>query len=496
MAEHAPPGPDGDLRLRRRNEAPVAADGDYVLYWMVASRRSNWNHALDRALAWCRALGRPLVVLEALRCDYRWASDRLHRFVLDGMRDNAAAFDRAGVTYFPYVEPSVGAGRGLLESLARSAAVVVTDEFPCFFLPRMVDAAANRLTVRLESVDSNGLLPLRAPGKAFSRAFDFRRYLQSSLLDHLDDLPAAEPFRGLDLPPAAGPSREIVDRWPAATLESPERLVSDLPIDHTVAATDLRGGSRAATERLDAFLENRLSGYLERNQPESETTSGLSPYLHFGHVSAHQVFSALTEREGWTPDRTAPTADGKRQGWWGLSPAAEGYLDQLVTWRELGYVFCYERPDYDELSSLPSWARATLEEHANDPRPELYDLDEFDHAATHDPIWNAAQTELRESGRMHNYLRMLWGKKILHWSDSPASALRIMIELNNRYALDGRNPNSYSGIFWTLGRFDRAWGPERPVFGKVRYMTSESTRRKLRLNAYLRRWGESREIDG
>ena len=174
-----------------------------------------------------------------------------------------------------------------------------------------------------------------------------------------------------------------------------------------------------------------------------------------------------------------------------MSPSAESFLDELVTWRELGYNFCWQRSDYDQYSSLPEWAQETLAEHQADPRPSVYTLEELQSAKTHDHIWNAAQTQLVTEGRMHNYLRMLWGKKILEWSRTPQNALACMIELNNRFAVDGRNPNSYSGIFWVLGRYDRAWGPERPIFGKIRYMTSENTARKLKLTNYLRKYGSS-----
>ena len=146
------------------------------------------------------------------------------------------------------------------------------------------------------------------------------------------------------------------------------------------------------------------------------------------------------------------------------------------------------RSDFDRFESLPEWARDTLDEHASDPRPYLYGLDQFELACTHDEIWNACQQQLRKQGRIHGYLRMLWGKKILHWSASPERALEIMVELNNKYAIDGRDPNSYGGIFWTLGRHDRAWGPIRPVFGKIRYMSSESTRSKMRIADYVRHW--------
>ena len=155
-----------------------------------------------------------------------------------------------------------------------------------------------------------------------------------------------------------------------------------------------------------------------------------------------------------------------------------------MTWRELGYNMSSHRDDYDQYESLPDWVQATLAKHEGDPREQVYSLDEFATAATHDPLWNAAQTQLVREGRIHNYLRMLWGKKILEWSATPRDALATMIELNNRYALDGRNPNSYSGIFWTLGRYDRPWGPERPIFGSVRYMSSDNTRKKLRANDY------------
>ena len=173
-----------------------------------------------------------------------------------------------------------------------------------------------------------------------------------------------------------------------------------------------------------------------------------------------------------------------------MSRNAEAFLDQLITWRELGYNMCANLHTYDLYESLPAWAQDTLDGHRKDPRPLLYGLEHFENADTHDPLWNAAQTQLKREGRVHNYLRMLWGKKILEWTPSPEEALDIMIHLNNKYALDGRNPNSYSGIFWILGRYDRPWAPERPVFGKIRYMSSQNTARKLRLKQYLRKYSE------
>jgi deoxyribodipyrimidine photo-lyase len=194
-------------------------------------------------------------------------------------------------------------------------------------------------------------------------------------------------------------------------------------------------------------------------------------------------------REKWSPDKLSAKAAGKRAGWWGMSEPAEAFLDQLITWRELGYNFCSKRDDYDQYDSLPDWARATLAKHAGDPRPIVYSRDELTAAATHDPLWNAAQRQLTRDGKLHNYLRMLWGKKILEWSATPQEAMQTMIALNDRLAVDGRDPNSYSGIGWVLGRYDRAWGPERPIFGTIRYMSSDNTARKLSVKKYLERYG-------
>jgi len=481
------------LRLRDANGAALRPDGEFVLYWMVAARRTRWNWALERAVELARELDRPLVVLEALRCDYPWASDRLHRFALDGMRDNARELGERGVLYHPYVEPRPGAGRGLLATLCARACVVVTDEFPCFFLPEMVQAAARRSEVRLEVVDSNGLLPLRAAERCFTSAHSFRVHLQKELLPHLARRPRPNPLARVSLRRMPRLPADIARRWPAASpglLEGRGGELGELPIDHAVAPVTWHGGAAQGERVLGRFLERRLARYGEhRNDLVEEVASGLSPYLHWGHVSVHQVLDRLAAHVGWSPDDVSrKSLGGNRQGWWGTDPSSEAFLDQLVTWRELGYQFCHKRADYDRLDSLPGWALATLTEHARDRRDPCYGRAQLENAATHDELWNAAQRQLRSEGRIHNYLRMLWGKKVLEWTSTPGEALEVLIELNNRWALDGRDPNSYSGIFWILGRFDRPWGPERPIFGTVRYMSSESSRRKLSVRPYLERW--------
>ena len=310
------------------------------------------------------------------------------------------------------------------------------------------------------------------------------------LPDPLEEMPA------LDEDGRASLMSLLGGRWEAASEEVLQgETLSALPIDHSVRPVDLDGGFEAGERRIEAFLGGAIDRYAEeRSHPDADAASGLSPWLHFGHVSAHQVFDELAKNEGWSEERLGAKCGGAREGWWGMSGNAEAFIDELVTWRELGFNMCAHEPGYDRYESLPDWARASLEAHEEDPRPHRYSLEELDESRTHDPIWNAAQNELRETGRMQNYLRMLWGKKILEWSPNAPEALARMIELNNKYALDGRDPNSYSGIFWVLGRYDRAWGPERPIFGKIRYMSSENTKRKLRMRGYLERFGEQASL--
>jgi deoxyribodipyrimidine photo-lyase len=489
-----------EIRIEALSSATVRPDGDYVLYWMTAFRRLGWSFSLDRAAGWARELGKPLVILEPLRCGHAWASDRFHRFVLDGMAEHARRLARSNVLYYPYVEPKAGAGKGLLAALALRACVVVTDDYPAFFLPRMVAAAGQALGtagVLLERVDGNGLLPLRAADRAFPTAYHFRRFLQKELPGHLASFPSPEPWKGLPQRLAALPD-DILRRWPAASedlLAGRPGSLDPLPIDHAVPPVpDVRGGDAAGAEALETFLDERLERYGDgRNDPVEDVTSRLSPHLHFGTVSSHQMLAAVAEREGWTPERLSSSTSGKKEGWWGMSPSAEKFLDEAVTWREVGFNVSSHREDYDRYESLPDWAQETLRRHAKDPRPEVYSLEEFEAGRTQDELWNAAQGQLVAEGRIHNYLRMLWGKKVLHWSKTPQEALAVLIHLNNKYALDGRDPNSYSGIFWCFGRFDRPWAPERPIFGSVRYMSSESTRRKLKVDAYIKRYAPGQQ---
>lgn len=471
-------------RIRALGPHPVRPDGQHVVVYMVATRRLSHNYALDRGVELARAHGVPLVLLEALRCGYQYAADRHHAFILHGMAEHAEALAGTPVLYHPWVEPHPGAGKGLLAAWAEHAVAVVTDDWPGFFVPRMLAAAAEQVPCAFEAVDSVGLLPLSATPRPFVRAHDFRRFFQRTVGPHLTTPPRARPLDDLPAEPRLHRlPASIAKRWPAAApamLQAQPEALASLPIDHTVGPIALRGGTAAARARWERFRTSRLERYSAgRRTISTEASSGLSPWLHFGHIGVHELLADIEAQFGpISPPEGTPR--GKRHGWWGLPEDVEAFLDEVVTWREVGHHFLRHVPDAADYDTLPQWARTTLEVHAVDPREALVSRADLAAGRSPDPLWNAAQLQLVHDGRMHNYLRMMWGKRILEWTPHPRDALDVMFELNDRFAIDGRDPNSVTGITWVLGRFDRAWGPERPIFGKVRYMSSANTARKLK----------------
>jgi deoxyribodipyrimidine photo-lyase len=474
-------------RLRRLNAHPTRAAGDYVLYWMQAFRRLSHNHALDYALRCAHELGRPLVVYEGLRLDYPWASARLHRFVLEGMQDNAHAAARAGINYWPFVETPHARARGLVARLASRAALVVTDDFPCFVVPDQCQALARRVSVPVWAVDSNGVVPLALLQPAVSAAAHLRPRIHKQFAEAWAHRATARP-RFSDV--ARRRVEAPFETWRADDLD---RFVRSLPVDQAVKPVEgMPGGARAARSRLRSFIKQRLRGYAESRSrpaaPDDGHASGLSPYLHFGHLSIEQVAAeVLASTEGWSTDDLRPDARGKREGFFSEDADVNAFLDEALTWRDVGFQWHWtRRKDTASLeAALPTWALATLRAHTRDRRAFTYSLEEWEAGETHDPLWSAAQRELVATGVIHNYLRMLWGKKVIEWSRTPDEAYRTLVHLNNKYALDGRDPNSYTGILWCFGLFDRPWAPERPVLGTVRYMSSENTARKFRVQPYL-----------
>lgn len=479
-------------RIFERNDQKPDPAGEYVLYWMQTSHRFQYNYALEYAVAWANKLDKPLLIYEELVCDYHWASDRIHTFYLDGMAEHRDIAEQKGINWLPVVEEEGGQSRGILDGLFAEASCLITDEYPVYFIRDRNNTLAVELEIAFITVDSNGLIPLGLTDKAPYSAYFFRKIMQRHFVECFTSPPKQEPLDDLE-------NRSRLD-WTKQQKEmrqksldrmaNPADFIAALDLDHDVAPVDLEGTRRAAVGQLVRFTRLNLKHYDDkRNDPDAEATSGLSPWLHFGKISEYEVVKAVLEQQPENWDLNNITFNGgSTGGFFNGDPNVDHFLDQLITWREVGFHFAHHEPEYDQYESLPGWALETLEKHREDPRDYIYELEELAQSQTHDELWNAAQTQLREEGVMHNYLRMLWGKNVMQWTPDPEMSLAYLIELNNRYAIDGRDPNSYSGIFWCFGRFDRAW-QERPIFGKTRYMTSKSARRKLNLDEYLEQYG-------
>lgn len=479
-----PLAPLDDLRLHLPEATAPRPGGEFVLYWMQATHRAHWNFALNFAVERANALALPVLVYHGLRHDYPWASDRLHTFILEGVADLQAAFERRGIQYAFHLDlrrgpgatwpagnreapaagapPARGEERSPLVALAERAALVVTDVSPTFIFPRQLRALRQKTATPVIGVDSCGVVPLRALDREYATARSIRPVLMAALEHHLWPVGDVEPRvrRAVALPfePVAV-SREAI---PA--------LVAACDIDHAVPpSAAFRGGTVAARERLQRFLATGLPRYADdRNDPnEPEATSRLSPYLHFGHLSVQEVLLAARD----------------------AGPAGQyaKFLDETLTWRELAHNFCFHNPRHRTVDAIPAWARQQLADHEADPRPALYDDATLEHARTDSELWNACQRAYLRDGYMHNYLRMLWGKAVLQWTPDAASALRVLEHLNNKYALDGRDPNSYGGIHWIFGKFDRPFY-RRPIYGTVRYQSLRAAEGKFDVRAYVRRY--------
>jgi deoxyribodipyrimidine photo-lyase len=352
----------------------------------------------------------------------------------------------------------------VLYTLARKAHAVVSDDFPSY-LPGTFNArVASRMRVPYYVVDASCIVPMAAIGKQQYAAYTLRPRVQKLLPEFLTPVPLVK----------------LARRWTGethrfhreVTAERIPDLISQSEIDHAVPPSkEFRGGRSEARKRVKHFLEHNLVRYARLNrEPSAKATSQLSPYLHFGYISSTEIALAVRDY----------AAESKL--------IAEEFLEQLIVRRELAFNFARYGPPPDRISSLPDWAQTTVRKHGSDPRNPIYAREQFDSASTHDQLWNACQHELLRDGVIHGYYRMYWGKKIMEWSPTPQDALDTMIHLNDRYALDGRDPNTYTNILWCLGLHDRPWS-ERPIFGMVRYMSLDGMKRKTDVEAYLRENG-------
>ncbi|TWU67133.1 deoxyribodipyrimidine photo-lyase [Crateriforma conspicua] len=441
-----------ESRTRRLNDHdPV--DGKYVLYWMRHSQRSEQNHALEFAVRRANDLGKPLLVGVGIGDDPSVRTERQMRFQLEGLHETVGALQRRNIAMVVRKESPIDVAM----KLVGDACEVVCDRGYLRHDRRWVDRFQREANRPVWQIESNVIVPVEmASDDREYAARTIRSQLQEAAEKTLDEL-ATTPVDNT----ADGLSVNGID------LDDLDSCVQSLDLDHTVAKCDeFDGGTSQARSRLNAFLSDSLDEYRDDISVIQPHCSMLSPYLHFGQISPLKV--ALEVRQAGANRES--TAD---------------FIEELLVRRELAINFVYFDSDYDGLDCLPDWARKTLEKHESDPRPDHYTASELEDGQTDDPVWNAAMTEMRCRGYLHNHLRMYWGKRILGWTNTIQHAYRVTLDLNNKYFYDGNDPNSYANVAWVFGNHDRAFG-ERDVFGKVRTMSASGLDRKIDTDAYVR----------
>ncbi len=443
-------------RVRHLNPHPIAQEGRCVIHWMQRSQRGRDNAALNLAIQYANDLNVPVVSVFGLTQDYPDAQRRHYRFLVQGLIDASIDLAAKNVPLIIRFGSPPEVVLRLVEEL--NPALVIGDENPVRIGQIWRKQVADSLRIPLIVVDSDVVVP--------TAQFPKEEYAARTIRPKIG--------RVLDRFLIRVPNPSANHAWPLGTVPpgeaiSESHLMSRIRADGASELPDYRGGSVEAQRRLDTFLRQRLQGYDQlRNEPAEYHTSELSAHLHFGHIDPIHV--VLSVRECLSPRESI-----------------DAFVEEFVVRRELAINYVARNPNYDSLDGCPEWARKTLARHASDPRPFLYDYDRLENADTHDPLWNAAQLEMVKTGRMHNYMRMYWAKRILEWTPDAETAFEYALKLNDKWEMDGRDPNGYTGVAWAIGgKHDRPWG-ERPIFGTVRFMSYESTRKKFDSRGYIER---------
>jgi deoxyribodipyrimidine photo-lyase len=446
-----------DTRIRQLNDLNIRSDTDYVLYWMQQSQRVEVNHALEYAVLQANNLDLGVVVVFGLTDDYPDANLRHYTFMLEGLTEVKAALEKRGIQ----LVVRRGSPPDVALELGQDAAMIVCDRGYLKHQRKWKDRVARNASCRVVQVESDVIVPVETVSPKAEYA---ARTIRPKIQKHLDGYL-------IELKPVKVEHPTVNHSFEGLEWKRPADILAMLNIDRTVSDVTrfFKGGTSRAKKTLDNFIRSGLKNYEKNhNQPQTDDTSHMSMYLHFGQISP--LYLALKI------NRTARHLDS----------AKASFLEELIVRRELAANFVYYHPDYDNFDCTPKWAKQTLDDHRKDPRPYTYTRRQLEDANTHDPYWNAAMQEMKYTGFMHNYMRMYWGKKILEWSSSPERAFRHTLAMNNKYFLDGRDPNSYAGVAWIFGMHDRAW-PQRPIYGKVRCMMASGLERKCDIHAYVRK---------
>ena len=429
-------------------------DGDYVLYWMQSSQRAEQNHALEYAVQRANEMGQRLLVVFGLTDDYPEANLRHYTFMLEGLKDAQEALSERGIK----MVVREGSPDEVAIAVGKNASLIVTDRGYMRPQKRWREKVAKEAGCLVTQVESDVVVPVElASGKQEHAA----RTLRPRIGEYLEEFLVA-------LTPTKVEKQSTNMQATGLDLSDIHGVLGGMDLDRSVGALShlYTGGTSEAKKMFRRFLKKSFDGYVEhRNQPQTDDVSHMSKYLHFGHVSP--IWLALEAR------RSKARQDN-----------IESFVEELVVRRELSMNFVFYNDDYDSFSNLPGWAKETLREHKDDEREHVYTRKQLENAQTHDEYWNAAMREMVYTGYMHNYMRMYWGKKILEWSNTPEHAYGTTLYLNNKYFLDGRDPNSFANVAWVFGQHDRGW-TEREVFGKVRYMSAGGLERKTKPEEYV-----------
>ena len=444
-----------DTRVQQLNDVDIRFDSDYVLYWMQGSQRAEYNHALEYAVRQANDIGLGVVVVFGIMDDYPEANLRHYTFMLEGLAETQALLAKRGIK----MVVRRGSPPDEALELGQDAAMIVCDRGYLKHQRLWRDKIAQKSPCRVVQVESDVIVPLETVS---SKAEYAARTIRSKIQNHLEDYL-------IELKPVKVQHSTVNISVDGLDLKQPADVLASLTIDRSVPAVTrfFKGGTSQAKKIFGNFIRSKLKNYEKHhNQPQTDDISHMSMYLHFGQISP--LYLAL--RINKTDHR--------------LDSAKGAFLEELIVRRELAANFVYYNKNYDNYDCLPDWAQKTLTDHQKDRRPYTYTRKQLEAANTHDPYWNAAMNEMKYTGYMHNHMRMYWGKKILEWSSSPELAFRNTLTINNKYFLDGRDPNSYAGVAWIYGVHDRAW-PQRPIYGKVRCMTASGLERKCDIQGYV-----------
>jgi len=426
--------------------------GDFVVYWMQVTQRTEHNQALDYAIMLANKLNQPLLVYFAITNSYPEANERHYYFMLEGLKEVQTSFEEKNLHFLiQNISPAVG-----VCAVAKNASVVVVDAGYTKTERQWRNYVASYVSCPLVQIECNVVVPVElvSPKEEYSAATIRRKIMK-----------LVTKFLVLNKQPVLEKTKIKTD-FSSFEISDLDEAVQNLNIDKSVKRVKtFHGGTSHAKQHLNLFIETKLEKYVnQRNDPTKDVLSNMSPYFHFGQISP--IFVALNVLES-------------------NNPGMDAYLEQLIVRRELAFNFVFYNNNYDSFDGLPEWTKKSLNEHKNDTRDYLYSLGELENAKTHDVYWNAAQKQMIVTGKMHGYMRMYWGKKIIEWTKNPKIAYEYMLYLNNKYELDGRDPNGFTGVSWCFGKHDRPW-KERSIFGKIRYMNANGLRRKFDIEKYVK----------